>query len=126
MKDSGIDKVFRELQAIDKKLRGKVIRQAQRAGAKVLKGEIQDEAPVDSGRTRRSVKVKAGRRKKDQISTNVEITGGHDGPFIGFVEFGTKDQAANPFIRQSVEAKRAEVVDAIRDEIEAGIHGQGS
>jgi HK97 gp10 family phage protein len=120
-RDNGIDAVFRELGDIDKGLRTKIIRQAHRAGGKILKSEIQAEAPAATGRTRRSVKVRAGKRKKGFISTEVSIDGGHDEPFIGFVEFGTHDQAPQPFIRRSVAAKIHAVVDAIRAAIMAGI-----
>jgi HK97 gp10 family phage protein len=115
------DAVFKELFGLEKKLQNKIIRKGQRAGCKVLASQIKASAPVDSGRTKRSVKVRAGRRKKGVISTNVEVTGDHDAPFIGFVEFGTKEQLANPFIRRSVESKRAQVVEAIAAEVEAGI-----
>jgi HK97 gp10 family phage protein len=123
MADFNISKVFKELDGLDKALRNKIIRQSQRAGAKILASEIKSEAPVDSGRTKRSVKVKSGKRRKNTISTNVEISGGHDEPFIGFVEFGTKDQAPNPFIRRSVLAKRDEVVEVVREGILNGIKG---
>jgi HK97 gp10 family phage protein len=113
VKDNGIDAVFKELAALDKKLRNKIIRQAQREAAKVLAAEIRAEAPKDTGALKRSVKVRAGRRKKDTITTVVQVSGGHDDPFIGFVEFGSKENPANPFIRRSVLAKRAEVVDTV-------------
>ncbi len=115
------DDVFKELEALDKKIRDKIVRQSQRAGAKLLADEIRSRAPVETGRTKRSVKVRAGRRKKGFISTNVVISGGHDGPFIGFVEFGTKDQEANPFIRGSAMARESDVVEAIVDGINKGI-----
>lgn len=121
MGNASIDKVFKELNGLDKKLRNKIVRKGQRKGAKILASEIKSEAPVESGRTRKSVRVRAGKRKKDTITTVVEVSGGHDEPFIGFVEFGTKDQEPDPFIRRSVQTKKEEVVQAIRDEIQDGI-----
>lgn len=124
MKNNGIDDVFKELAALDKKLRNKIVRQAQREAAKLLASEIRDKAPVESGKLKRSVKVRSGGSKKGVITTLVQITGGHDDPFIGFVEFGTKDQPAQPFIRRSVAVKRDAVIDTIVQQINEAIKNQ--
>lgn len=113
----GLEAFFADLDKLEAKVRNKAIRKGHRAGAKLLAGEVKAESPVESGRTKRSVRVRAGKRKKNLIITNVEITGDHDEPMIGFVEFGTKDQEADPFIRRSVAKKRDEVIDTIADEV---------
>jgi HK97 gp10 family phage protein len=118
---NGIDAVFRELQGLDKKLRNKIIRQAQREAAKPLAAEIREQAPKDSGALSRSVKVRSGGRKKDTISTAVVVSGGHDDPFVGFIEFGSARAPANPFIRRSVASKRDEVIDTIAQKINDAI-----
>ena len=120
--NKSLEKLFKQLDGLEKAIRGKAIRKGLRAGGKVLASQVKSNAPVASGRTKRSVKVRAGKRQKNSISTTVEVTGGHDEPFIGFVEFGTKEQAANPFIRKSVAARRDDVVGSVFDAIEAAIN----
>ncbi len=119
----GVEQFKRELETLDKKLQKQVIRQAMRAGAKVLAAEIKANAPVETGALKRSVKVKAGPRRKHKIIFVVEVSGGHDGPFVGFVELGTRTHPANPFIRRSVDGKRDEVLDKILDAIAATLSG---
>jgi HK97 gp10 family phage protein len=119
--DLGIRDFKKALDGLEAKVAKKLLRTSLRAGAKILAAQIKATAPVSEGVLKRSVKVKAGKRKKNTISMDVVIEGGRDEGFVGFIEFGKHGQLANPFIRHSVEAKRAEVLDAIADGVEAAI-----
>jgi len=103
----------RTLDSLDAKVQKKLIRKSIRAAAKVLAGEIKAKSPVGEGLLKRSVKVRSGKRKKGNISMVVMVEGGREEGFAGFVEFGRRNQPANPFVRRSIAARREDVVDEI-------------
>jgi HK97 gp10 family phage protein len=121
----GIEQFKRQLEALDKKLRNKLIRTALRNGGKRMALAVRGRAPVLSGRLKGSVKVVAGRRKKDHISINVVTTGGHEGPFVGAVEYGTADAPAHPFIRPAFNAEKAPTLVDMIGEIKSGLEKVG-
>ena len=85
-------------------------------------------APVGTGALRRSTKVRAGKRKKDYISYQVIVTGGHPQDVPAFIEYGTRAKdgsariEANPFVLRAFEkeepAATAGIVGAIVGAIE--------
>lgn len=119
-------KVFRKaLDGLGKKLRGKIVRQALRKGAKVFAAEVKAHTPVESGKMKASVKVRGGKRKKDVISILVDISGGHPDAVPQFIEFGRKGVEAQPFIRPAFHKKKAEVSALLVDQVKAGIESAG-
>jgi HK97 gp10 family phage protein len=127
-RDKSADRFFKQLNGLEKKLRNKVIKKGQRAGAKILAAEIKARCPVESGDLKRSVKVRAGKRRKGKTSIEVAIgtTSNKDVYYVGFVEFGTKRNGkvypARPFIRPAVDAKRAEIIEAVGNAIEVELN----
>jgi HK97 gp10 family phage protein len=119
-KDMGVRDLKRALERLDSKLRNKTLSKAQRAGAKILAREIKANVSVVSGDTKYSVKVRAGKRRQGKTSVDVVIGQG-EVYYVGFNEFGTRNQVANPVIRRAVEAKRAEVLAVIGETIEVEI-----
>jgi HK97 gp10 family phage protein len=115
-------KVFRKaMDDLGKKVRGKIVRKALRKGAKILAAEVKSEAPEDTGKLKASVKVKAGKRKKDVISILVDVSGGHETSFVAAIEYGKLTAKAHPFIRPSFEKKKDEVASVLLDEVRRGI-----
>lgn len=108
-----LSQVGKRLAALDRKLRDKAIRQALREGAKAMAAAVRARSPVETGKLKKSVKVRAGKRRRDEISVLIHVTGDHDGPFVGAVEFGTRDQPANPFVRGGFAATKDAVVDGV-------------
>jgi hypothetical protein len=76
------DKFVKRLAALEKRIITKTIRQAQRAGAKILATEIKDRAPVETGETKKLVKVRSGRRRKNNVSTPGQTTALEFTPFL--------------------------------------------
>lgn len=73
---TGIRKVDRRLKSLVPRLQKKVIRQGIRAGLKVIKAEMQNQAPVKTGLMRASVKVRASKfRKRGEIKMVAFISG---------------------------------------------------
>ncbi len=120
-KIKGAGELAKVLSRFDKKLQAKTLRQAVRKAAKGMAKEVKSRAPVLSGRVKASVKVRAGKRKKNEISVNVEVTGGHPDAIIGFVEYGRQGQDPNPFMRTSFESGKSEARRSIEDDVRAGI-----
>ena len=72
-KIEGGEALVRDLQAVETKVAGKFVRQALRAGAKIIQAQCKADAPNRSGLTRRSIKVRAGRRSRTGVKMLVSI-----------------------------------------------------
>lgn len=104
--NKAIERACRELPA---RLAKKVIRQGLRAGAKVVQSDAQVHAPVDTGRTARAIKVRAGKSRKKNVITMAVIIGKGDyqgGTFYGaFVNFGHKTGKRGSANRREIPGK---------------------
>ena len=116
-----LSKAKRGLEALDKKFRNKLCRDAVRKACKILAKQVQANAPVETGALKKSVKVRAGKRKKDVISMLVIVTGGHDQPIPGHVEYGTSKTKPRPFFNPAIESKLPEMEATVIGEITSGI-----
>lgn len=99
-----MDKVLSKLYTLENKIQGKVIRKANRVGAKHFLLLAMKNVPVKSGRLKRSLKIKTPRAKKDRVSIMIGTGEGLSQNFSGktfygaFVNYGTKNAKANPFL----------------------------
>lgn len=75
------------LQQLPVKVERNILRSALRAGGNEFKKDVQQNAPVDEGDLRRSVRVST-RSKKGTVYAYVKI-GGRKAPHAHLVEFGT-------------------------------------
>lgn len=97
----------RKLATMDQKLETKLLRKAVRIVAKDVADTAKRLVPVDSGRLRRSIKVRAAKRsRRNRGVVKVRVTTGQqDKLFVGeafyggMVEFGTSKMEAQPFLR---------------------------
>jgi HK97 gp10 family phage protein len=132
------------LKAIDKKLaqlpyrvQGKVVRPAMRAGMKLMAAAVKAEVPVDTGLTRRNVKVRATPKrliKKGDKSTTIAIevvveavpglkkTSGRTGKAVFYpaiVQYGGKHIRKNPFMSRAYDrrgdAARRRTIELLKD-----------
>lgn len=133
---TGVPSIDRKLRTLPDKVARKVLRQAIRKGLKPVRAEAQRLVPVDSGLTKRSIKVRAWpKRRRGQVALEVRTADGdYQGEtfYAAFVEFGhfQGPRAAGgrrtwvperPFMRPAFDnKKRAARKVAIR-EIHAGI-----
>jgi HK97 gp10 family phage protein len=93
LKITGLKEIDKALATLEPRVAKKVIRQAMRQGQKIVQAEVKALAPVRSGATRKAVKVRVGKRKKDAIRVNVQIGQGDykgDQFYAAFPEYGTK------------------------------------
>lgn len=92
--------------------------------ARLLEGTVRRNAPVDTGALRDSIHVERGGRSRARVQDMVVVEGGHgDEPVALDVEYGTQDQAPDPFIRRSVARERSRVRAAISAPIVRRIAG---
>ena len=90
----GFAEFEKKLRALPGKVARKVVRQALREGAKIIQAEAKARVPVDSGKLKKSIKVRAAKSRKKGTAAVVVQTG--QGDFKGetfygaFLEYGHK------------------------------------
>ncbi|MCW2485940.1 HK97 gp10 family phage protein [Candidatus Symbiopectobacterium sp. NZEC127] len=126
---SGLNDIARDLEKLSRAENNKVLRDATRAGAEVLKDEVIDRAPVRTGKMRKNVVVVTQKsRRKGEISSGVHIrgvnprTGNSDNTmkaknprnafYWRFVEMGTVNMPAHPFVRPAFDTRQEEAANA--------------
>ena len=132
---TGDEAIRRALAALPDRILRKLARKALRVGAKVVQAEAKADAPEGTGRTRRAIKVRAGkRRRKGSISLAVIIgKGDFKGvDFYGaFEDFGwhtgkrgSKDRRkveGKHFMERALATKETEAKAVISDQIAEGL-----
>ncbi|MBP2856179.1 HK97 gp10 family phage protein [Dickeya oryzae] len=126
---SGLNDIAKEFEKLSKAENNKVLRDATRAGAEVLKAEVIANAPVRTGKMRKNVVVVTQKsRRKGEISSGVHIrgvnpkTGNSDNKmkannprnafYWRFVEMGTVNMPAHPFIRPAFDTTQEMAAEA--------------
>ncbi|MEI7216272.1 HK97-gp10 family putative phage morphogenesis protein [Pectobacterium carotovorum] len=126
---SGLNDIAKDLEKLSKAENNKVLRDATRAGAEVLKEEVIANAPVRTGKMRKNVVVVTQKsRRKGEISSGVHIrgvnprTGNSDNKmkansprnafYWRFVEMGTANMPAHPFVRPAFDTAQEEAAQA--------------
>jgi len=113
LSEADIKKASDKMNLLPAKLSRKLAGQAGRAAAKVLRAEIEKLVPVKSGALRGSLKVRAAKKRKDRMRGGVVLTG--KGFFKGqtyyggMVEFGTRFQPEQSFMRKGALSARNRV-----------------
>jgi Bacteriophage HK97-gp10, putative tail-component len=108
----GIPEIDRKLRLLEPRVQKRVVRQAMRTGLKIIKREVESQVPVDTGLTKRNVKLRAVKKKKrGTIELEVLISGKETGltvhPRHGKPVFypAVVEYKHNPFMRRSYTAK---------------------
>jgi len=139
VKLEGADQLRKKLLDLDKKVARKISSQALRAGAKIVLERARQLVPVKSGTLKRSLKVRAGKRKGGRISFVVQTKAGdyRGETFYGsFLEFGHKvgkrrrvkgltdtreAVPPKPFLRPAFDQTKDAALAAITTTLQAGI-----
>ncbi|WES67189.1 HK97-gp10 family putative phage morphogenesis protein [Superficieibacter sp. HKU1] len=126
---SGLEDIARDLETLSRAENNKVLRDATRAGADVLKTEVINRAPVRTGKMKKNVVVVTQKsRRRGEISSGVHIrgvnprTGNSDNTmkasnprnafYWRFVELGTVNMPAHPFVRPAFDTRQEEAAEA--------------
>lgn len=119
---SGLNDIARDLEVLSRAENNKVLRDATRAGAEVLKEEVIARAPVRTGKMKKNVVVVTQKsRRRGEISSGVHIrgvnpnTGNSDNTmkasnprnafYWRFVEMGTVNMPPHPFVRPAFDTR---------------------
>ena len=129
---SGLEEISRDLELLSRAENNKVLRDATRAGAEVLKDEVIERAPERTGKLKKNVVVVTQKsRRRGEISSGVHIrgvnprTGNSDNTmkannprnafYWRFVEMGTVNMPPHPFIRPAFDVRQEQATEvAIR------------
>ncbi len=135
---SGLEDIARDLETLSRAENNKVLRDATRAGAEVLKEEVIDRAPERTGKLKKNVIVVTQKgRNKGEITSGVHIrgvnlrTGNSDNTmkatdprnafYWRFVELGTANMPAHPFVRPAYDTREEEVAKVVFDRMNSAI-----
>lgn len=122
---SGLQEIARDLELLSRAENNKVLRDATRAGAEVIKQEVIKKAPVRTGKLKNNVVVLTQKaRRRGDIASGVHIrgvnprTGKSDNTmkagnkrnafYWRFVELGTSHMPAHPFVRPAFDTRQEE------------------
>ncbi|MEJ8326032.1 HK97-gp10 family putative phage morphogenesis protein [Kosakonia sacchari] len=125
---SGLLDLSDDLLALSKVENRKVMRDATRAAATVFKDEAVKRAPVRTGKMKKNIVVITQRDRNGDISSGVHVRGtnprtgnsdnsmkannSHNAFYWRFVELGTSNMAAVPFIRPAYDARQEDAANA--------------
>jgi len=137
----GFKELEKSLLQLETKVAKKVVRQALRAGGKILLKAVKQKVPVDTGELKKNIKVKAGKRKKGQASIFVGTSEkNYSGPYFyaSFVEYGhlqgsrniakanREFVAARPYMRPSFDLTKKAVEKEITTKLLEGINREAT
>lgn len=119
----GLPKILNKLSEIDRKLRKKIVRDALRKAAKIIRTKSQSEVSVVTGKTRKGIKLGSMKRKKDRIGIKVFISAKSftKGFYATFPELGTKNMERQRPMGEAFDATQKQAEEIVRNEIWAGI-----
>lgn len=119
---SGLLDISNELQALSKTQNRKVLRDATRSAAQIIKEDAVKRAPEHTGRLKKNIVVISQRSRNGDIAAGIHIrgrspkTGNSDNKlktndprnafYWRFVELGTSNMPPVPFIRPAFDAKQ--------------------
>jgi HK97 gp10 family phage protein len=122
-----LDEILETLKKIDN-LAQKQINAASRLGAKYVQKKAKEKAPVSAdgshgrpkGFLKKNIKIKAEKSKtKGKKTYSVGVSG--DAYYGVFIEYGSKRNAAKPFLRPALDENRDELTRIILGEVAKGV-----
>ncbi|KMV33911.1 HK97-gp10 family putative phage morphogenesis protein [Franconibacter pulveris] len=135
---SGLDEIARDLETLSRAENNKVLRDATRAGAEVLREEVIQRAPERTGKMKKNVVILTQKaRRRGEISSGVHIrgvnprTGNSDNTmkannprnafYWRFVELGTVNMPAHPFVRPAFDTRQEQAAQAAMERMNRAI-----
>jgi len=111
----GISAVVRNLETLKKDIEEGTRKAAMRAAFEI-EGEAVSRVPVNTGRLKASIGTnEAG----NIIEVGSGVRGGSEVEYAHFVEFGTRNMAAQPYLQPAVETIRSKYPNMVIDDVKA-------
>lgn len=137
---TGIEQAGAALKELDAKVQKTIVRRGVRVGCKIWLEAARGEAPVQSGKTKKNIKIRNGKAGQGKFALNVGVNAkDFAGPtfYSSFVLFGhkvgsrrlgdkRKEVPANNFLKRAFEEKKEAVMNAATESIAAQIQEQTS
>lgn len=124
----GVKELDRQFQELPLQLQRKFLRSSLRSSAKDVARTAKGKVPVLSGNLRRGIKVRAGKRSRNNVSITIgvdssSLKSGIPGKdyYAAFVELGTRHMEAERFLRDALTEEEKEVLQDIYKDIESQI-----
>jgi HK97 gp10 family phage protein len=114
----GLEDLITEVEKLGKQ-GARIENKALREAGEVVKGAIQNETPVRTGKLKRSITV--SRVKTKDGMKQVEVGPDDEGWYGKFVEFGTVKIRANPFMSRGFETSKDKAMDTIKENLRKGL-----
>lgn len=98
---TGLEELDKSLSELEPKFQKKIVRQAQRQGAKILLKKAKDKAPKETGALKKAIKIKSAPRSRKFVGIDIGVGSQF---FVGkqfygsFLEFGWKPGGTGEFI----------------------------
>ncbi|ELY4440478.1 HK97 gp10 family phage protein [Cronobacter dublinensis] len=135
---SGLDEIAQDLESLSRAENNKVLRDATRAGAEVLREEVIQRAPERTGKMKKNVVILTQKaRRRGEISSGVHIrgvnprTGNSDNTmkannprnafYWRFVELGTVNMPAHPFVRPAFDTRQEQAAQVAMERMNRAI-----
>ena len=114
----GMENLLNELDKLGQK-GSRIENKALKEAGNIVKESIIKEVPVRTGKLKENITV-SNVKSKDGVK-KVEVGPGKDEYYAAFLEFGTTNMNANPFISRGYENSREEAEKVIVEEIKKGL-----
>lgn len=145
-KIDGLKELDEALKQLPMKLQQRYLRKSVAVGAKLIRDAVRLKAPIDTGKLKRNIIFVRSRRgsapgretysimvrtkkkkfadtklnrRLNRVGRDYVVEG--DAYYWKFIEFGTKNQPARPFMRQAFQQSQAAAIAAVQKELEAGL-----
>ena len=118
MKLEGMENLLSEIEKLGK-TGSRIENKALREAGDVVKEAIQKEAPIRSGKLKKSITV--SRVKNKDGAKRVEVGPDKDVFYSRFVEFGTVKMKANPFMSRGYEVSKENAMEKIEKNLKEGL-----
>lgn len=116
----GSRKLKRVMEGLPKKIQSKILRTGLRKAIKLVADRVRTLVPRDTGQLRKSIKVRAGKRKRNRISITAQTGEGFfkgKTYYGGFQEYGTEKMQAEPFLRPAFDQRERPAAEILETEI---------
>lgn len=118
MKVDGMENLLAEIEKLGQ-AGSRIENKALREAGDVVKDAIVKEVPVKTGKLKQSITVSRV-KTKDRVK-QVEVGPDKDGYYGKFVEFGTVNMKANPFMARGYETSKEEAMSTIEKNLKEGL-----